>query len=289
MSDSVSDEEIRKNLGEQLNEFEILACMYPGDRELSLGDPAVIHDVQEYLQGKAELPNKVHLTLRLSLCEQWVELCVQLPHTYPSASLPEIYIRSDSLSRDGQRRVNDDVQAFLAGSECVAGEPCLCAVISWLQGCADDHFTPPNRSAPPAMAGGGVVATVSKFSRYWIYSHHIYSKVKRKNMLDMSKEYQLTGFCLPGKPGIICIEGNERNCSDWWSVVKNWNWKRLSLKIQEDEEGELESFRLFDGFVEIGSVKGGSRDFHMDMAAFQTYLEDHGCQHIFPQLFGIEK
>ena len=25
------------------------------------------------------------------------------------------------------------------------------------------------------------------FSRYWIYSHHIYSKIKRRNMLDMSK------------------------------------------------------------------------------------------------------
>ena len=44
------------------------------------------------------------------------------------------------------------------------------------------------------------------FCRYWIYSHHIYSKIKRKNILDMSKEYDLSGFCLPGKPGIICVE-----------------------------------------------------------------------------------
>ena len=40
-----------------------------------------------------------------------------------------------------------------------------------------------------------------KFSRYWIYSHHIYSKVKRKNILDLSAQFCLTGFCLPGKPG----------------------------------------------------------------------------------------
>ena len=40
-----------------------------------------------------------------------------------------------------------------------------------------------------------------KFSRYWIYSHHIYSKVKRKNILDLAAQFCLTGFCLPGKPG----------------------------------------------------------------------------------------
>ena len=43
-------------------------------------------------------------------------------------------------------------------------------------------------------------------SRYWIYSHHIYSKIKRRNILDMSREYDVTGFCQPGKPGIICVE-----------------------------------------------------------------------------------
>jgi len=162
----------------------------------------------------------------------------------------------------------------------------LVGLICWLQEHADNYFTPEPASSPDVFSE---TAPVEKFSRYWIYSHHIYSKVKRRNMLDMSKEYRLTGFCLPGKPGIICIEGGEKNCSEWWSIVKNWNWKRLSLKIQEDQDGEIESLRLFRGFTEVGEVKGGSRDFHMDMTAFQNYLEEHACRHIFAQLFGIDK
>lgn len=44
-------------------------------------------------------------------------------------------------------------------------------------------------------------------------------QVKRKDILDLSREFDLTGFCLPGKPGIICVEGMSRNTDDWWQKV----------------------------------------------------------------------
>ena len=40
-------------------------------------------------------------------------------------------------------------------------------------------------------------------------------------MLELSKQYDLSGFCLPGKPGIICIEGLEYNVESWWYEVSN--------------------------------------------------------------------
>ena len=129
-----------------------------------------------------------------------------------------------------------------------------------------------------------------KFSRYWIYSHHIYSKVKRKNILDLAGQFCLTGFCLPGKPGVICIEGLTRNCADWWSLVRSWNWQRLSVKVQEDFTTEdLDSNRLFGKFEEIGVVKNTERSNHMDMGEFQRYLESHNCQWIFKELFSIKE
>ena len=54
------------------------------------------------------------------------------------------------------------------------------------------------------------------FSRMWIYSHHIYSKEKRKCILEWAKELHLTGFSMPGKPGVICVEGIQENCEDYW-------------------------------------------------------------------------
>lgn len=44
-------------------------------------------------------------------------------------------------------------------------------------------------------------------------------QVKRKDILDLSREFDLTGFCLPGKPGIICVEGLAHNTDDWWHKV----------------------------------------------------------------------
>ena len=55
-----------------------------------------------------------------------------------------------------------------------------------------------------------------RFTRMWIYSHHIYNKVKRRNIVEWAKELGMTGFCMPGKPGIVCVEGLQENCDNYW-------------------------------------------------------------------------
>ena len=54
------------------------------------------------------------------------------------------------------------------------------------------------------------------FTRLWIYSHHIYNKEKRKCILEWAKELDLTGFSMPGKPGVVCVEGIQEHCEDYW-------------------------------------------------------------------------
>ena len=198
----------------------------------------------------------------------------------------QVYVRSDHFSRSSQAQVNTDLQSHLA-SESEGQEACLLSVISWVQDHLHLYLTPDTKQEKEEtpLAGG----VEEKFSRYWIYSHHIYSKVKRKNILDLAAQYCLTGFCLPGKPGVICIEGEARNCSEWWSLVRSWNWQRLSIKVQEDLTSEdVDSLRLFGKFEEIGVVKNTERSNHMDMGEFQKYLESHNCQWIFKELFSIK-
>lgn len=126
--------------------------------------------------------------------------------------------------------------------------------------------------------------------RLWLYSHHIYSKTKRKNILDLAKENKITGFCMPGKPGIVCLEGNLDICNDVWSIIKQWNWKKINVKFQEDEKVEkMADFSKFSRFEEIGFVKGDTRDYHMDMGEFFKYLQTHQCEYMFKELFGIDK
>jgi len=62
----------------------------------------------------------------------------------------------------------------------------------------------------PETLFGLVVEPVDQhcsFTRMWLYSHHIYSKYKRKDILNWATELKLHGFSMCGKPGIICLEG----------------------------------------------------------------------------------
>ena len=75
-----------------------------------------------------------------------------------------------------------------------------------------------------------------------------------------------------------------RNCSEWWSLVKSWNWQRINVKISEElEEGEAR--RLFSNFEEVGVLKHTERSNHMDMGEFRKYLEQHNCEWVFKELF----
>jgi len=97
---------------------------------------------------------------------------------------------------------------------------------------------------------------------------------------------------MPGKPGIICVEGLSKNCTDWWSLVKHWNWKKINIKIQEDEEigSNIDQFKRFEKFEEIGTVKNpDSRNYHMDLGEFYKYLEAHESSYMFKELFGVDK
>lgn len=60
----------------------------------------------------------------------------------------------------------------------------------------------------------------STFSRLWIYSHHIFSTEKRRNILHWAQQLNLNGFSLPGKPGIICLEGDDDDLDQYWTRLR---------------------------------------------------------------------
>ncbi|XP_063726574.1 uncharacterized protein LOC134854303 [Symsagittifera roscoffensis] len=130
-------------------------------------------------------------------------------------------------------------------------------------------------------------------SRYWIVSHHIYSKVKRKDMLFWAKEYNLRGFCLPGKPGVICVEGEPDSTEAFWSRIRKWNWQRLQLVVSDSlqcdcdlpKQINCDCVLKFDDFEEL--VFENASHTKQDMTKFRLFLSEHGCENIFDQLFGL--
>ena len=48
-------------------------------------------------------------------------------------------------------------------------------------------------------------------------------------MAQLSDEFGLYGFVLPGKPGIICVEGDLDNCHNFYRKVNYSNRDRYPL------------------------------------------------------------
>lgn len=138
---------------------------------------------------------------------------VSLPDLYPDKPA-EISVRSGHLRRSNHNGINSDLKEFQETLE--LGSLNIASVVEWIKDNFQNYMSPVE-VAPVSAAN----PNAKKTNRMWIHSHHIYSKNKIKNIEDWANELNLTGFMLPGKPGFICVEGLETNCSTWWQRVRN--------------------------------------------------------------------
>jgi hypothetical protein len=109
-------------------------------------------------------------------------------------------------------------------------------VVSWLQDRGAEFLALPAGelvTPPPPATADDVRAAVEgeEFCRYWIYSHHIYSKVKRRSLQELAEQFRLSGFCLPGKPGIICVEVSYLLYFVFISVISHQNRQGFFLSL----------------------------------------------------------
>ena len=164
------------------------------------------------------------------------------------------------------------------------GEMYLCPIIVWLQENATQYI-----EENQIITAGDVTAVVVDpqgvtFTCMWIYnSHHIYIKIKRKDILDYSSELRLSGFSMPGKPGIIVIEGLDDDVEEFWYRIRSMNWKRLVMKEKTQETcayADVEKHRKFEGFQEKNFEPRGVkvRDYHMYLGMLLEYLKESGFE-----------
>ncbi|XP_077992666.1 RWD domain-containing protein 2B-like [Glandiceps talaboti] len=281
----------------QLSEVEMLSSMFPGQHEFQMDDPGSVHEIREYIDGSSTcLPRRVSFTLCIQIelhhLTTDINVLCSLPHDYPN-SLPEVFIRCQKCSREEQKQINSDVIKYLTSLE--RGELCINATIEWIQDNFKNYI-----SHHPALLDERKTYTSrddmsSIFSRLWIHSHHIYNIVKRKNIVEWANELGLSGFSLPGKPGIICVEGDSKMVSEFWSRIKRLNWKKITMKQRDDvaieTHSHIDKHRHFEKFEEKNfdvQSFGHGRDYHMNWGLVYTFLASHQCGEMFKTLLGIE-
>ncbi|KAK9305652.1 hypothetical protein QLX08_003424 [Tetragonisca angustula] len=259
-------EEIKENLAIQISELEVLQSIYP--KELVVADHGVLADINEFVKNPMqEMPQRL-------------EYSVQIPMNNEK---PEIYARGTSLNRSQQLSLNQALNSVLERQE--DNEPCIHVLITWLQDNGEEFLKKSSQNLTRKSRNRNYKPT--DFARYWIYSHHIYSRFKRKKIIDLAKGSSLTGFCLAGKPGAICIEGALEDCDYCWQEIKSLKWQKITLKLVEKEQDckDINAIRKFENFEEILFAVEGRQN---NMGKMLKYLADHETQHTFRELFGIE-
>ncbi|XP_042343187.1 RWD domain-containing protein 2B [Plectropomus leopardus] len=284
----------------QLAEIELLTSMFPTQEELEITDQLALAELRGYVEGSASAdsppPSRPHFLIKQKLDTTHVFLSCAYPSEYPSV-FPEITVRCASLSRAQQTQLHTDLNAYLM--ENCLGEVCVLSAVDWVKDNLQLFINKSLSAAAAPKRESSSSRPQEMFSRMWIYSHHIYNKTKRKNILEWSKELGLSGFSMPGKPGIVCVEGPHSACEDFWSRVKVLTWKKIMIRHREDipldrpgEDGRtvqsIDSLRKFTGFEETMFDPHGNRGNHMDLGQLYQFLNEKGCCDVFQMYFGIE-
>ncbi|NWV64272.1 RWD2B protein, partial [Malurus elegans] len=282
----------------QISELDLLSSMFPYEEEFAVTDQLALAELKHYVENEsAEVPSsKVQFMLNVkaevpnaSMVE--FSMACALPFKYPTV-LPEITVRSSLLSRSQQILLNSDLKAYLVQN--CNGEPCMLSAREWVKDHAAAYIDKELSSSSMTASDATQSEEVTMFTRLWIYSHHIYNKQKRKNIIDWAKELSLSGFCMPGKPGIVCVEGLQSSCEEFWSRIRRLTWKRILIRYREDvslEGGghaEIQSKRKFPTLEEKYFDAHGARGNHMDLGQLYRFLEEKGCADIFQMYFGVE-
>lgn len=276
----------------QLSEIEMLQSMFPDTREFKLDDQAAVINIKGFLSGQIKydyLYDRIGFTVHLELenSKTSLELVCNLPHEYPSVP-PVVFTRSPSMDKNSHRKLNEDLTEFINGIE--RGEICMYSIIEWIKENLNQYFDIKDDTSDNSKPRQ---EEDTLFTRLWIYSHHIYSKFKRRDIIDWAEELKLTGFSLPGKPGVVCVEGYSRPVDEYWHRLRRLNWKRLAIREKDDLDignDDIAKYRKFSNFEEkVFDVRGGKgREYHMDLGKFYTFLEQHGFSHIFHIYFGVD-
>lgn len=202
--------ELQNNLKIQLEEIEVLQAMYYKEKEFII-NKSILTNVDHYVREITHhIPPLIDFSINLKLNGISLEFQIVLSRTYPTSE-PQIIVRSNQLSRYQQNSLNDDLKLNIESLD--RGVICIYECISWVTDNLSKYYEQKTEVATQPKERSGI------FSRYWIYSHHIYSKEKRKDIISLARQHHITGFCLSGKPGVICVEGLNADCEEWWQKV----------------------------------------------------------------------
>lgn len=271
-----------ESLKSKIDEVELLLSMFTED-EIKLGDKESYLNIKRHAELNA-IPEKTDIDFVIKLKKK-VELSVVLPDGYPSWNAhpvkPLITLRllSDNSSILGMN-IRELSSRFYHWLDKIAntGEPIILVCIDWLQNELFNELLVTNGSVT-SLSTNSILSNNEKIVCLWIISHHIRSPIKRRLILEWSKELELTGCCMPGRPGLVIVEGEETKADEYWRRLRNLQWKHIQLREKEI---------LGIGLYRIRRFQDGFHELTLSQQSWFSWLHEHGVtSEEYKHVFGI--
>jgi len=262
----MSDIDYEEVLNLQIAEMEYIESAY--GNELTIESLDELNSMRKSQSGELKLvkPLGLRFTLKFDSFHLWVSLPSSYPHTQPIVNISTKNYDNKNLQIDTNAKIRE-LHLRSMGDEIYISE-----IIEWI----NDNLCRYKIEGKDSIQFQDWKNEEITFLRYWIYSHHIYSNEKRRNMAQLSDNLDLHGFILPGKPGIICIEGTSKQVQEFYAHIRRWNWQHLEIKHEEScriKHGELSKYFKFDSVTELKFRVTGLRQNHQDLGEFRKFLE----------------
>lgn len=275
----------------QLSTIELLTGMFPEADELFI-PPETSRWTQLLGSGgppSLSIPSELSLSINLSIGDRNVLLNISVPLRYSGvgtdrAEPPPLryYLRQPEwLSK---------AQLLEFSSAMPQGD--VFEAIEWIRDEAPQRLVAKTKE-DNTDSGHAKEALV----RVWFYFPSLSTREKRDDMVNFAPTYQLTGFVLAGKPGMLCLEGTTANIDAYMKYIKTHSWgdipsyqKKVSERYREtlgEDEDSTGIQRVFSGMEEITGVlgdRGGARANRGDMKALEIWLKDKGLGDAFEKV-----
>ena len=310
----LEDHEGREALERQVCEVEALLAIFDGDDGVAIevsglaavqaaldDDDADVEERWKTAIASAGEEDDACLRVVLTFADadalELSSVRMRLPLGYPERCGPEIDL--------GSKFLNERCESAL---ECLVseerGQECLFQVVQLLRESVDEGLRDLREEEEgdgdgdegSSLIGGsvGLAGSVEALGlsdrteatvlgRRLCFSHHIIAPSKRSAVVNWALELKLGGCSKIGWPGLIAVEGDERHCQLYVSMLQRLRWKKFV--VRGEEQFEVEGGTDLDG---MRRLPRGFCEFQQDeMHLFAQTLKDAGLEDLFLTSMGM--
>jgi hypothetical protein len=279
----------------QLAQIDLLMAMYPGEGVLSIDETssAMLDDLR-VSNGKsvdAVISNdapSVSILLNLEVdtggeaLGKTVQLDILVPFTYYdsvasySSEVPNPKVRL----RQPPWMSKAEAAALMVN---VPKDEDLFASIEHIREAACYHLSSTSKGDATLERNHDITEALV---RVWFYFPSISTRSKRDDLVNYAPTYQLTGFLLSGKPGVLCLEGTSGRVDAYMKFVKTESWGDIPAHQKKVSERFREPVvaRVFEDMQEITDTLGerrGERANRGDLKSLEAWLIERGLGEAF--------